>query len=118
MPNNHDDMWLENAIHSLPAVDLPADLARRIAQIPIEHSQGFVWPNFGGLRMFGSWAVCGVLGLIFGSFVDMSLLSEPLTFTNASEDEFGLTDDPVLDVVARAWVVDSEQMFGAEESVQ
>lgn len=109
MPTDHDDLWLENAIRSLPEVNLPPDLARRVAQIPIEHSQGFAWPNFGGLRMFASWAVCAALGLACGSFIDMSTLSTPIFSADPSVDT--AAEDPMMDLVARAWTFDSEAGF-------
>ncbi len=141
MSSEDRDPMIEAAIRALPPVDLPAGLERRVAQIPLEHRQGFgfVFLGLGTLRDALAWGLAGAVGILSGAFLDFDAIptDAALSFTANDapgsawdEDEFMATEtdtatgtsnatmssDSLDQLIAQAWSSDWSQLLSTAES--
>ncbi len=128
------DPLIDAAFRALPDVELPAQLRRRIAQIPIEHPRTSRWSEFSFFRNVTAWAVSGALGIICGFFIELpapgedqvavsfpSKLERPVAVEALDVEaqmEAEAELDPLDQLIAQAWQDDWEQVWlDDEESV-
>lgn len=70
MTTPDQDRWLRSAFEALPDVQVPADLMRRVAMIPLEHEQRANWAWLRGRWVGLGWGLCGALGVVFGLWLE------------------------------------------------
>ena len=115
---------IDAAIRALPPVEVPAQLRRRIGQIPIEHAQGWMWPGFSGQKSVWTWALCAAIGAVCGTLFDFSMLSaEPdTTWSMLSSSPVGadaqleVEDDSLDLLLAQAWTNEWTQALDPAET--
>lgn len=70
MTDPQHDRWLDAAMSALPEVTVPADLRRRIAELPITHPRParvpWLSPTFASIW----WSLCGALGIVCGLYLE------------------------------------------------
>jgi hypothetical protein len=71
MKQPDEDRWLDAAFSALPEVTVPADLRRRIAEIPIVHPRQARLPWLHPVSASLWWSLCGALGILCGVYLDI-----------------------------------------------
>src|SRR6478609_3061272 len=86
MTDPKQDDWLDAAFSALPDVTVPADLRRRIAELPITHPRPtrapWLSPTFASLW----WSLCGALGIVCGVYFETPGQIEADTELSAQEE--------------------------------
>lgn len=93
MKQQDEDRWLKAAISALPQVQVPGDLKRRIAEIPIVHPQIARPPWFSPLSASLWWSLCGALGILCGVYLDVTRQAESSFAASPDQQGVGWSDE-------------------------
>jgi len=118
MTQTDEDRWLNAAISALPEVPVPADLRRRIAELPIVHPRKARLPWWSPVGASLWWSLCGAMGILCGIYLDVpgqagSSTAESLSLDQEVETwDLGVATDNDDNAVSSD-VLAQEELFSA-----